>query len=68
MVESGVAPDDFLVMSQVSPIPAPPPHRRSALALASNTFLHLVKDRAVRVELTMIGFADRRLIRLGYAR
>jgi hypothetical protein len=52
VAESGVSPDDLLVMSQPSLIPAPSPHQ----------------ERAVRFELTMTGFADRRLNRLGYAR
>ena len=52
VAESGVSPDDFLVMSQTSLVPAPSPHQ----------------DRAVGIEPTMIGFADRRLDPLGYAR
>src|SRR5713101_8026939 len=52
VAESGVSPDDLLVMSQPSLIPAPSPHQ----------------ERAVRFELTMTGFADRRLNQLGYAR
>ena len=52
VAESGVSPDDLLVMSQPSLVPAPSPHQ----------------DRAVRFELTMTGFADRRLNQLGYAR
>ena len=52
VAESGVSPDDFLVMSQMSLV-----------------LLHLrIKDRAVGIEPTMIGFADRRLDPLGYAR
>ena len=51
VAESGVSPDDLLVMSQPSLVPAPPPHQ----------------EHAVRFELTMTGFADRRLNRLGYA-
>ena len=51
VAESGVSPDDLLVMSQPSLVPAPPPHQ----------------EHAVRVELTMTGFADRRLNQLGYA-
>jgi hypothetical protein len=39
-------------MSQPSLVPAPSPHQ----------------ERAVRFELTMTGFADRRLNQLGYAR
>ena len=52
VAESGVSPDDLLVMSQPSLVPAPSPHQ----------------ERAVRFELTMTGFADRRLNQLGYAR
>ena len=52
VAESGVSPDGLLVMSQPSLIPAPSPHQ----------------ERAVRFELTMTGFADRRLNQLGYAR
>ena len=51
VAESGVAPDDLLVMSQPSLVPAPSPHQ----------------EHAVRVELTISGFADRRLNQLGYA-
>src|SRR6185503_1006370 len=51
VAESGVAPDDLLVMSQPSLVPAPSPHQ----------------EHAVRIELTMTGFADRRLNQLGYA-
>lgn len=51
VAESGVAPDDLLVMSQPSLVPAPSPHQ----------------EHAVRVELTMTGFADRRLNQLGHA-
>ena len=51
VAESGVSPDDLLVMSQPSLIPAPSPHQ----------------EHAVRFELTMTGFADRRLNQLGYA-
>ena len=51
VAESRVTPDDLLIMSQPSLIPAPPPH----------------KEHAVRIELTMTGFANRRLDRLGYA-
>lgn len=51
VAESGVAPDDLLVMSQPSLVPAPSPHQ----------------EHAVRFELTMTGFADRRLNQLGYA-
>ena len=52
VAESGVSPDDFLVMSQMSLV-----------------LLHLrIKDRAVGIEPTMIGFADRRLGQLGYTR
>ena len=47
VAESGVSPDDLLVMSQPS-LPAPPPHQ----------------EHAVRFELTMTGFADRRLANL----
>src|SRR5580765_5593435 len=52
VAESGVSPDDLLVMSQPSLVPAPSPHQ----------------ERAVRFELTMTGFADRRLNPFGYAR
>jgi hypothetical protein len=52
VAESGVSPDDLLVMSQPSLVPAPSPHQ----------------ERAVRIELTMTGFADRRLNQLGDAR
>ena len=52
VAESGVSPDDLLVMSQPSLVPAPSPHQ----------------ERAVRFELTMTGFADQRLNQLGYAR
>src|SRR5580765_7822017 len=45
VAESGVSPDDLPVMSQPSLVPAPSPHQ----------------ERAVRFELTMTGFADRRL-------
>jgi hypothetical protein len=48
VAESGVSPDDLLVMSQPSLIPAPSPHQ----------------EHAVRFELTMTGFADRRLANL----
>jgi hypothetical protein len=48
VAESGVSPDDFLVMSQVSLFLL---HFR-------------VKDRVVGIEPTMIGFADRRLTTL----
>ena len=51
VAESGVAPDDLLVMSQPSLVPAPSPHQ----------------EHAVRFELTISGFADRRLNQLGYA-
>ena len=51
VAESGVSPDDLLVMSQPSLVPAPSPHQ----------------EHAVRFELTMTGFADRRLNQLGYA-
>lgn len=51
VAESGVAPDDLLVMSQPSLVPAPSPHQ----------------EHAVRFEPTISGFADRRLNRLGYA-
>lgn len=51
VAESGVAPDDLLVMSQPSLVPAPSPHQ----------------EHAVRVELTISGFADRHLNQLGYA-
>ena len=51
VAESGVSPDDLLVMSQPSLVPAPPPHQK----------------HAVRFELTITGFADQRLYQLGYA-
>ena len=51
VAESGVSPNDLLVMGQPSLIPAPPPHQ----------------EHAVRIELTLSGFADRRLNQLGYA-
>lgn len=51
VAESGVSPDDLLVMSQPSLVPAPSPHQ----------------EHAVRFELTMTGFADRRLNQLGDA-
>jgi hypothetical protein len=51
VAESGGSPDDLLVMSQPSLVPAPSPHQ----------------EHAVRFELTMTGFADRRLNHLGYA-
>ena len=59
VAESGVAPDDLLVMSQPSLVPAPPPHKEPHKEPS--------QEHAVRVELTMTGFADRRLNRLGYA-